>query len=550
MRSILNLLLFFPSRKASSALLLLTLAVTCGRAQSETDIVLLEEKLVAADGLYYAGERGTDYQFGPQLSAHGDCIKVSNGYLFVTWYQGGSDKRFLRLSRRRLNDSAAEWVHIDFPDQHNGYRGDPTKGDSHNTAAVGISTKDGRVHLLYDMHAYDRNNFPDKFFNYRISDAGAAYLPDAEFTIDKFSDRRDYLKEGLDYQRTTYPTFFEQSNGDLLVEYRIGGAGNGDFYLSRYNGSEWEAPYIFTDGTLPLPDRYSEYGLKKVVGDKFYACFSIRYSQDNRYALNSGIHFAQATAPFGPESWSDIDGTPITTPIQAPDHLRIAEPEEDYGTANPPRNSGGTNFVITENGSQHFFARVDNRQIHYWRGPRDSTLQSAAGEDIPGGRPFASGDYLIKIELSNGYPRIKQAPVGTNDWETVYFNDSGRRFHHFQAQVADGKLYAYLQERGEGQARPLYLQTYQLNGLNVATREEAALFLDLSLYPNPAGKLLQIENAPGAGTYRVFDQAGRQVIQGQLPVDSIDVSRFHSGTYYFKLSTLEGSTVRKFMTVE
>jgi len=247
--------------------LLFTLLCTCGRAQG-SNIVLLEESLVAPDGLYFAGDRGVDYQFGPQISAHGDCIKVSNGYIFVTWYQGGMDKRFLRLSRRRLNDPTAPWVTLEFPDQHIGYQGNPTIGDSHNTIAVAISEVDGRVHLLYDMHAYAASQQPDNYFNYRISDEGAAFLPDEAFTIDKFSAKRNYLKAGLNYERTTYPTFFETSDGQILVEYRIGGAGNGDFFLSRYDGTEWQAPYIFTDGTIPLPNRYSEYGGKRAIGDK------------------------------------------------------------------------------------------------------------------------------------------------------------------------------------------------------------------------------------------------------------------------------------------
>ncbi|WP_026232129.1 hypothetical protein [Neolewinella persica] len=157
-------------------LLVLPLLCTCARAQSSNVVALADESLVTPDGLYFDGERGVDYQFGRQISAHGDCIEVIGGFVFVTWYQGGMDNRLLRLSRRRLGDPAAPWVTLEFPDQHIGYRGDPTMGDSPNTIAVGVSTIDSTVHLLYDMHAYSQSGVPNNFFNYRVMNRDGAVV--------------------------------------------------------------------------------------------------------------------------------------------------------------------------------------------------------------------------------------------------------------------------------------------------------------------------------------------------------------------------------------
>ena len=118
-------------------------------------ITLIEDSVVANNGLYFDGTKGIDYQFGPRITPHGDCIDVVNGYVFVTWYKGGMDKRNVMLSRKNLNDPSAPWVTIEFPHQHVGISGtNPTIGDSHNTAAIWVSTIDNSIHLLYDMHAY------------------------------------------------------------------------------------------------------------------------------------------------------------------------------------------------------------------------------------------------------------------------------------------------------------------------------------------------------------------------------------------------------------
>lgn len=430
--------------------------------QKITGPLMVEESLVTQEGLFFEGKKGIDFQFGPQISAHGDCIAVVKGFIFVSWYKGGMAKRNLMLSRRRVNEPRAEWVNIEFPDKHIGYRGDSTLGDSHNTAAIAVSTIDSTVHLMYDMHAYDKQNFPDHFFNYRVTEAGAAFLPDDQFTIDRFNDRRDHLVEGQNYESTTYPGFLTDAEGRLIVGYRLGGAGQGEHQLAVYDVTGWTKTFTWAQGRIPLPDRYSVYGSMQISQGKLHSGFSIRYKETDKYVNNSGLYYLYALPPYSPDDWYDIDGNSVPLPIEKADSYQFADPSGNYGTKSKPQTNQGPNFTITDNGSMHFITRVDDRIVHYWRPAGDTQFQSAVGGDIPTGGLFSSGSTVIAAELSDGRIRIKAAPAGTNDWKTVYVKTDGPKFRHFRSAVVDGRIYAYLQEDKPGDARPLYLQVFQL----------------------------------------------------------------------------------------
>ncbi|MEN8804158.1 MAG: BNR-4 repeat-containing protein, partial [Wenyingzhuangia sp.] len=129
-----------------------------------TATLINNTKVTKADegALFFVGTRDVNYRFGRRISPHGDCIDVINGYAFVTWYKGGMDQRNLMLSRKNLNSENSSWVTIQFPHQHIGqngelYKGTGIRGDSHNTAAIGVSTIDNTIHIIYDMHAYRKS---------------------------------------------------------------------------------------------------------------------------------------------------------------------------------------------------------------------------------------------------------------------------------------------------------------------------------------------------------------------------------------------------------
>ena len=448
-------------------------------------------------GLFFAGERDVNYRFGKRITPHGDCVDVINGYAFVTWYKGGMDKRNLMLSRKNLTIENSPWVTIQFPHQHVGqsgelFKGTGIRGDSHNTAAIGISTIDNTIHIIYDMHAYSKSALPTVFFNYSVSKKDMAFVPDNEFTLEIFNAKRTYLKNGQNYERLTYPMIHRADDGSLIARYRKGGSGNGDILLAHYNGTSWSNNWIYHEGTLALPNRNNMYGGERFLNGKFYAGFSIRYSTNNNtstsngYMLNSGLYYAYTNGiPKNQATqWFNVNDNPIALPIKNninpnSDPVQIAQPGDDFGTATFPRSSSDPAWTVTENGAIHFVQRVDNRNVHYYKKATEANFSKNVGGLIPNpdtrGEIYSYKNHVFMVELINGKVNIKTTFEGENNWQVIYTDQENIRFNHFDAFVNDDKLYVYLMEDtgnntvGVGDKRPLYFQEFNLSEIEDAS---------------------------------------------------------------------------------
>ena len=442
-------------------------------------------------GLFFAGTKDVNYKFSRRITPHGDCVDVINGYAFVTWYKGGMDKRNLMLSRKNLNIDNSPWVTIEFPHQHVGqggelFNGTGIRGDSHNTAAIGVSTIDNTIHLIYDMHAYSKSTLPTVFFNYSVSKKDMAFVPDNEFTLEIFNEKRTYLKEGENYERLTYPMIHRADDGSLIARYRKGGSGNGDILLAHYNGTSWTNNWVYHEGTLDLPNRNNMYGGERFLNGKFYSGFSIRYSTNNNtstsngYMLNSGLYFAYSNEIPTNQStqWFDINDNQVSIPIKnninsSQDPVQIAQPGDDFGTATFPRSSSDPAWTVTENGAIHFVQRVDSKNVHYYKKAADTEFLKNAGGLIPNpstrGELYSYKNHVFMVELLNGKVNIKTTFEGKNSWKVVYTDQESISFNHFDAFVEANKLYVYLMEDtedntvGVGDKRPLYFQEFNLS---------------------------------------------------------------------------------------
>lgn len=445
-------------------------------------------------GLYFAGAREVNFRFSQRIAPHGDCVDVINGYAFVTWYKGGIEARNLMLSRKNLNVPNSEWVTIEFPHRHIGIAGElkkgtGTRGDSHNTAAIGVSTLDNTIHILYDMHGYRSQSLPDDFFNYSISKKDMAFVPDSEFTLDIFNPKQNFLKQGESYERATYPMIHRADDGSLVARYREGGSGNGDILMAHYNGNGWSDNWLFQEGTTPLPNRNSYYGGERFINGKFYAGFSVRFANNNSsnptdgYTFNSGLYYAFTNdIPKNQSSqWFTVDNQTIALPIRNNldenlDLVKIGEPGDDFGTAENPRTTSDPSWTVTENGAIHFVTRVDNINVHYYKNAADSDFSFNSGGLIPNpevrGELYSFNNRVFMVELINGKVNIKTTPAGENDWEIIYTGTESLSYSHFNAFVEGDKLYVYLMQTGnntpgEGDKRPLYFQEFSLSEVEV-----------------------------------------------------------------------------------
>lgn len=481
-------------------------------------------------GLYFAGTRNVNFRFSQRISPHGDCVDVVNGYAFVTWYKGGMDQRNLMLSRKNLNVENSPWVTIEFPHKHVGQSGELLKGtgirgDSHNTAAIGISTIDNTIHIIYDMHAYNKTSLPNDFFNYSISKKDMAFVPDSEFTLEIFNAKRNFLKSGQNYERMTYPMIHRADDGSLVARYRRGGSGNGDILMAHYNGTSWTNNWLFQDGSIPQPNRNSLYGGERFINEKFYAGFSIRYATNNDadtsngFSLNSGLYYAYTNDIPKNQSaqWFDVNDNAISLPIKnnldpTKDPVQIAQPGDDFGTATNPRSSSDPAWTVTKSGAIHFVQRVDNRNVHYYKLATDNNFSSNADGLIPNpetrGELYSYKNHVFMVELLNGKVNIKTTLEGENNWEVIYTGQESIPFDHFDAFVENDKLYVYLMEDtgnntvGVGDKRPLYFQEFNLSETAVEVVEKPVVIIEAENFTTASNDInIGANEAASGGKY-------------------------------------------------
>lgn len=550
--------------------LCLLILVFSVKAQKELTPILDSSTRVSGNGeggLFFAGTRDVNYRFSQRISPHGDCVDVINGYAFVTWYKGGMDTRNLMLSRKNLNVPNAEWVTIEFPHRHIGQGGEllngtGIRGDSHNTAAIGVSTLDNTIHILYDMHAYRSSSLPNDFFNYSISKKNMAFVPDNEFTLDIFNPKQNYLKLGESYERATYPMIHRADDGSLLARYREGGSGNGDILMAHYDGNEWTDNWRFHRGMQPVPNRNSMYGGERFLNGKFYSGFSIRYSTNNSastsngYMLNSGLYYAYTNdIPKNPSTqWFDVNDNPISLPIRNNinpniDPVQVAQPGDDHGTATLPRTSSDPSWTVTENEAIHFITRVDNINVHYYKLASDASFSSDAGGLIPNpqvrGEIYSYKNHVFMVELLGGRVNIKTTLEGQNDWKIVYTGTESISFAHFDAFVEDNKLYVYLMENtgnntpGVGDKRPLYFQEFTLSEVDAPV----LISLEAEDYTTASNDINVGSSATASGGEYIDSFSSNQFIEHKFQVAT-------SGTYDFILLAANRNRDDSIMDIE
>lgn len=505
---------------------------------AQIKVTLIEDKELTKEALYFEGTKGIDYQFGKQITPHGDCIDVINGYVFVTWYKGGMDKRNLMVSRKKVD--GGEWKTIEFPDRHIGYRGDPTKGDSHNTAAIVVCPIDGTVHLLYDMHAYSKASFPNNYFNYRVTKKNAAFVPDEEWNIGLFNPKRHYLKENVNYEKSTYPGFLRFDDGRIMVELRFGGSGNGNDILAIYDGENWLENMQYNNGNQPGDAKYSIYGSYQYLHGKLIAGYSIRYSIANSgthplYQLNNGLFYSEAKSPYSKDDWTDISSNPITLPVQDPNFLKVAEPCA-IGIGN--RISMGPIWTVTKNGAIHFLTAVSGNDVHYYKAPDSNTFSYSENCPKANGVFFSLGNKVLNVALENNKVIIRDTPEGENNWHLLYEQLGGDRYRHFKAVLHEDRLFLYLMKTGSGKAQPITLLTYLLKNETTGNSGNSGEKNTLKLYPNPVTNQGKIDGLQPFEMVLVFNVQGQKIKQfkneSQMGGNTFDFSDLNAGMYFLK----------------
>lgn len=69
----------------------------------------------------------------------------------------------------------------------------------------------------------------------------------------------------------------------------------------------------------------------------------------------------------------------------------------------------------------------------------------------------------------------------------------------------------------------------------------------VNIYPNPANNFLTVDGYSTNTSAEVYNISGKLLLSAPLRNNQLDISPLASGLYFIKLSSLEGSVVRKFM---
>ena len=181
--------------------------------------------------------------------------------------------------------------------------------DRHRNTCLGISPGDGRLHLSWDHH-----NNP---LRYAKSRAGFLSDPPAKLTPDDGEPAQPMLSDPALEARVTYPRFFNDRRGDLFFFYRIGGSGNGDNYLHRYDPTDasWtRTGMLFSSRGTYGPWKNSQsrcaylHDLVFDARNRLHATWVYRETGAS-WASNHDLHYAYSDDQG--RTWSNNSGEPI-----------------------------------------------------------------------------------------------------------------------------------------------------------------------------------------------------------------------------------------------
>ncbi len=173
-----------------------------------------------SDGDLGTDDRGYAVSDSNATAFKNQSLVTVGDYQFTSYY--GADETLI-LGRRNLADSPDSWYLL-----HTGLTSNNVS-DSHTVSTIGVDG-DGYLHVAWGVH-----NNPLKYTRSTTS-----VLSDDPFTVP--GEMMGQIP--LQNYSITYPEFWNvPGSNDLLLSYRTGGSGNGEYQLSRWNDAldSWSA---------------------------------------------------------------------------------------------------------------------------------------------------------------------------------------------------------------------------------------------------------------------------------------------------------------------
>ncbi|WP_147676461.1 BNR-4 repeat-containing protein [Algibacter pacificus] len=426
---------------------LLFLAITLFSGLAKAQVTFLENTKITDQAFYFwKPDDATPYHYGASINPHGNCMKVSNGYVFYTWYRGGWSDRTLMVSRKKIGEGA--WVHVELPAKLSLVGG---KGDTHLTTNIGICPIDGTVHLMFDHHNED--------LNYIRSNKNIAFGPDEDFTAENFLPQQNYLIPGKKVTGVTYPDLFNNDLGEMYFERRLGAAVGGDIVMTYYNGNTWSSEVTIIKGRgqeVTQGERHFAYGSAYFINGKFYYAYSPRWAESPT-RLNEGVYVMELGARMDNKA-TTLDGKSYDLPIIDHAPFFIADPRsipDNEGWA------GGPQLAISPKNDIYTYIKPKGTEpYNYLQKSGDVQFEEDRNKGALG---IFYGNRMYKFNVSSGNFVVTSALAGTYTWREDFRKPIGLNVKKSITVMNDGIIAIVFSEVKNSATVPVHCFVFKLD---------------------------------------------------------------------------------------
>ncbi|ROP42465.1 BNR repeat-containing protein [Saccharothrix texasensis] len=391
-----------------------------------------------------------------------DAIVTHAGHQYATWYTGS---RHAVVARRRLG---GEWEKVVLPHRL-------SVDDSHNVISLGISPRDGTLHVAMDTH--------DNRVFYVRSTPGLTTRP-LPWDASAFGAVRRTL-DGVDPGDITYPQFVVTPEDVLQLSYRTGCSGNGVNELAEYRDGGWTrlgawssatGDYTGPNGVVSTTRNMYLHGLDYDRGGRLHAAFTWREGDSGVLHAPGGLANHDTGYVYSDDrgrTWRNDAGTVVGTTggtpvaVSSPDVL-VDRLDPDHALMNQESqavDSTGTPHVVISSVPERFVPRVSDYAAQRARHARTFHLTRADGawtkREVPVPPHSTQRTKLVLDRADNAYlvmPRGRIVAAGRasgwTDWAVLFDDPSLAAFGEVNVDrtrvAVDGVLSVQYQQVSSG----------------------------------------------------------------------------------------------------
>jgi hypothetical protein len=423
--------------------------------KSAAQVTFLESSKITDQALYFwKADDAKPYHYGASINPHGNCMKVSNGFVFYTWYRGGWADRTLMVSRKKIGEGS--WVHVALPAKMSLVGG---KGDTHLTTNIGVCSIDGTVHLMFDHHNED--------LNYIRSKKNIAYGPDSDFVLENFLPQQDYLIPGEKVTSVTYPDLFTNDRGEMYFERRLGSAVGGDIIMTYYDGHSWSVETTIIRGRgneVSQGERNFAYGSAHFLNGKFYYAYSPRWAESPT-TLNEGVYLMELGDRMNDKA-TTVEGKSYDLPIIDHAPFLIADPRSVPDLAGW---AGGPQVAISPKNDIYLYQKPKNTDAYNYL-KKDDEIEFTEDRN-KGSLGIFYGKRMYKFTISGGNFIVTSALAGSYSWREDFRKSIGLSVKKSITVMEDGLIAVVFSEAKNSEEVPVHCFAFQLEKEEYTTQE-------------------------------------------------------------------------------